>query len=191
MKKSYTGLPEPSIDGSKLKCGKMNVSAYTASDLGLTVWKQSVRKPKETKDDRNFHCTFLHSVKYIFVLENKGLGTGLFPETQRQEGLDSPDSAICISGVGAGDRILPAAGKVQARYEAGGKLLAGCSAVYDILHSDSRAWKIPSASCIQSAQRQDMRAAGSQDSGLCMRNTHHMYILLGSGKCETCEGDAL
>ena len=37
MKKAYTGLPEPSADGSKLKCGKMNVSAYTASGLGLTV----------------------------------------------------------------------------------------------------------------------------------------------------------
>ena len=73
-------------------------------------WKQPVRKTKETKDDRNFYRAILHSIKYIFVLENKGLGTGLFPETQRQEGLDSPDSAICISGVGAGDRILPAAG---------------------------------------------------------------------------------
>ena len=81
------------------------------------------------------------------------LGTGIFPETQRQEGLDSPDSAICISGVGAGDRILPATGKVQTWHEAGGKLLAGCSALYDILHSDSRAWKIPTASCIQSEQR--------------------------------------
>lgn len=30
MKKSYTGLPEPSADGSKLKLGKMSVSAYTA-----------------------------------------------------------------------------------------------------------------------------------------------------------------
>ena len=108
-------LSEPSADGSK----------------------QSVRKPKETKDDRNFHCTFLHSIKYIFVLENKGLGTGLFPETQRQEGLDSPDSIICISGVGAGDRVLPATGKFQTRHEAGGKLLAGCSDVYDIFHSDS------------------------------------------------------
>ncbi len=35
MKKFYTGLPEPRTDGSKLKCGKMNVSAYTAT--GVTV----------------------------------------------------------------------------------------------------------------------------------------------------------
>ena len=156
-----------------------------------SICRLAVRKPKETKDDSNFHCTFLHSVKYIFVLENKGLGTGLFPKTQRQEGLDSPDSAICISGVGVGDRILPATGKIQARHEAGGKLLAGCSALYDIFHSDSRAGKIPSASCIQSKQRQDMRAEGSQDSRLCVRNTHHVYIILGSDKCETCAGDAL
>ena len=53
------------------------------------------------------------------------------------------------------------------------------------------AWKIPSASCIQSKQRQDTRAEGSQDSRLCVRNTHHVYIILGSGKCETCAGDAL
>ena len=127
MNKSYKGLPSICILASQ--------------------------KNKGEKDDSNFHCTFLHSVKYIFVLENKGLGTGIFPETQRQEGLDSPDSAICISGVGAGDRILPATGKVQTWHEAGGKLLAGCSALYDILHSDSRAWKIPTASCIQSEQR--------------------------------------
>lgn len=60
-----------------------------------------------------FIAPFLHSVKYIFVLENKGLGTGIFSETQRQEGLDSPDSAIRISGVGAGDRILPATGRFR------------------------------------------------------------------------------
>ena len=37
MNKSYTGLPEPSADGSKLKCGKMNVSAYTDTAPGIIV----------------------------------------------------------------------------------------------------------------------------------------------------------
>lgn len=35
------------------------------------------------------------------------------------------------------------------------------------------------------------RVRSTQDSGLCVRNTYHVYIILGSGKCETCAGDAL
>ena len=45
--------------------------------------QDKIDETKEKKDDSNFYCAFLHSAKYIFVLENKGLGTGIFSETQR------------------------------------------------------------------------------------------------------------